>query len=406
MTEQTPPVRRRVAAAATAVTIGLGASAAGAVPAGAASTSASSASPAPAPAAVADVQVPGVPVDHLVGYDPVLDRIVASWSPPTSDSGLPVTAFDLFLDGGYLGSVGPETLAVSIGTSSGRLRVGPHTIGVRAVNTIGAGQTSSVGVVVAPTPTPPTPAPPTPTPPTPTTPPTPPTPPPTPPAPPTPDPSTPPAPPTPTPPTPTPPAPDPMPDPMPDPEGEPTPDLEAPVPGEPTDVVATPSDGAVTVRWTAPSDDGSPVESYRVTASPGDVEVEVDGDEVEARIEGLTNGTAYSFEVVAVNAFGTSRPGATAGTVVPAGRPDRPRRPRLEVRGRRILVTWDATTANGSDITAYRVRVVGRGVRVVRGQQRVVLRDLGPGRFRVRVVAINAEGRSPASPATRVRVRR
>ena len=97
------------------------------------------------------------------------------------------------------------------------------------------------------------------------------------------------------------------------------------VPGAPTGLTLTPSVGALTASWTAPTNDGgSAITGYKVqwesAASP--VPSEVTTTATSYNIIGLTNGTTYTTRVAAVNAQGTGAWSADAtavpGTPVPA----------------------------------------------------------------------------------------
>lgn len=99
-------------------------------------------------------------------------------------------------------------------------------------------------------------------------------------------------------------------------------------PAEPETVSATAGNAEATVSWTAPSDNGgSPITGYTVTSAP-------DGQicatsETSCTVAGLTNGTAYTFTVVASNDVGDSAPSAASNSVTPDadsdgdGTPDR-----------------------------------------------------------------------------------
>jgi putative cell wall-binding protein len=89
-------------------------------------------------------------------------------------------------------------------------------------------------------------------------------------------------------------------------------------PRAPTGVTATAGDRSATVRWTAPSANGSPITSYRVTASPGTRTATVGGSTTTATVTGLTNGTSYTFRVTATNARGTGPASAPSNSVRPA----------------------------------------------------------------------------------------
>ena len=92
-------------------------------------------------------------------------------------------------------------------------------------------------------------------------------------------------------------------------------------PGPPTAVSATPGNGSVSVVWTAPSNNGgSPLTGYVVTAYDAHNTAvgtcNVSAPTTTCNVGGLTNGQPYTFKVVAVNAIGTSVPGATSTSVL------------------------------------------------------------------------------------------
>jgi len=96
--------------------------------------------------------------------------------------------------------------------------------------------------------------------------------------------------------------------------------VPATVPGAPTGVAAAASDKRATVTWTAPvSDGGSAITSYTATSSPGGLTCTTpDATVTECTVTGLTNGTPYTFTVVATNAIGPSVPSAPSNTVTPS----------------------------------------------------------------------------------------
>ena len=92
-------------------------------------------------------------------------------------------------------------------------------------------------------------------------------------------------------------------------------------PGAPTNVTGVVGDASVVVSWLAPSSDGgSAVTGYTVTADGGGSQTCTTAT-LSCSVAGLTNGTAYTFTVVATNARGNSASSAPSATVTPSAPP-------------------------------------------------------------------------------------
>ncbi len=91
-------------------------------------------------------------------------------------------------------------------------------------------------------------------------------------------------------------------------------------PTAPRDVTAVPGDGQATVSWQAPESAGSyPVTNYQVRTSPGGPTCLVAAPTLSCTIGGLTNGTAYTFEVQALNGAGWGAWSNASAPVTPGG---------------------------------------------------------------------------------------
>jgi uncharacterized protein (TIGR02145 family) len=89
------------------------------------------------------------------------------------------------------------------------------------------------------------------------------------------------------------------------------------VPGPPTSVVATAGNASASVAFVAPTNNGgSAITGYTVTSSPGGITAT--GATSPINLTGLTNGTAYTFSVVATNAIGNSSPSTASIAVTPS----------------------------------------------------------------------------------------
>ncbi|WP_445081790.1 putative Ig domain-containing protein [Shewanella putrefaciens] len=92
-------------------------------------------------------------------------------------------------------------------------------------------------------------------------------------------------------------------------------------PDAPTIGAATPGDGQVSVTFAAPvNNGGSAITGYTVTSNPSNISAGGFGvTNSPILITGLTNGTAYTFTVIATNAVGNSIASAASNAVIPKG---------------------------------------------------------------------------------------
>jgi len=174
------------------------------------------------------------------------------------------------------------------------------------------------------------------------------------------------------------------------------------VPQPATGVVGTPADGAVSLTWSAPTDNGgSSVTSYAAEASPSDGPCVVTG--VTARCTGLTNGHAYTFTVTARNVAGDAKPSDPSASVVPRTVPDRPQYVDALPSNQSATVTWVAPDFDGgAPITGYSVQATpGDGTCTVDAPLHATCVGLTNGyAYTFRVVASNVAGDSRPSEAS------
>ncbi len=140
----------------------------------------------------------------------------------------------------------------------------------------------------------------------------------------------------------------------------------ATAPSVPQTVSATPGDGEVTLTWEAPANDGgSAVTGYEYryaagTAVPTETAWHSAGTSLTATIASLTNGTAYAFEVRAVNDAGEGDPAtATAAPAAPATAPSAPQNLAAAPGDRKVTLGWEPpTTDGGTAIDRYEYRYI------------------------------------------------
>ena len=136
------------------------------------------------------------------------------------------------------------------------------------------------------------------------------------------------------------------------------------VPGVPTDVTGVAVGGSVELSWTAPADEGGlppyGISSYVVRVFEGDavdpVSTQVTSDAgTTLAVSGLTNGTAYSFDVAAVNSIGTGAASVKSGVVTPVTVPSAPQGVSAAMSGlSAVTVSYAAPVSNGgSEVTLY-----------------------------------------------------
>ncbi len=129
-------------------------------------------------------------------------------------------------------------------------------------------------------------------------------------------------------------------------------------PGAPTIGTGTSGNASASVTWTAPATNGgNAITGYVVTpyiAGTAQATQTFNTTATTETVTGLTNGTAYTFKVAAINGVGTGTQSAASNSVTPATTPGAPTIGTATSGNASATVTWTAPTVNGgSAITGY-----------------------------------------------------
>ncbi len=181
-------------------------------------------------------------------------------------------------------------------------------------------------------------------------------------------------------------------------------------PDPPTNVTAVHGNAQATISWNAPGYAGtSPINTYTITASPGGITKAVSGSTLSTVFIGLTNGTTYTFTIVATNATGNSAASAPSNAVTPRVPtvPTQPFNVSATAGHLRATVAWSPPIDNGdSAITGYTVRSTPGSVTVSAGPSATsaVVTGLSANTsYTFTVVATNGIGDSqPSAPSNSV----
>ncbi len=174
----------------------------------------------------------------------------------------------------------------------------------------------------------------------------------------------------------------------------------ATVPGTPTAVTATGGNASAVVNWTAPSNGGSAITGYTVTANPGGATVIVGGGATSVTVSGLADGTSYTFTVYATNAIGNGPASTPSAAVTPATVPGMPAGVTATAGNASAVVSWTAPSSGGSAITGYTVTANpgGATANVAGGTTSATVSGLTNGSsYTFTVYATNAAGNGAAS---------
>ncbi len=177
------------------------------------------------------------------------------------------------------------------------------------------------------------------------------------------------------------------------------------LPGAPTGLSGTPSSGQVALSWTAPSNGGANITSYKIyqgTSSGGETLLLSTGNSNTTYTStGLTNGTTYYYEVSAVNSVGEGSKSSEANAT-PGGVPGAPTGGNAYSETGHAQIYWTAPSNNGSPISSFSIyRSTTSGGETYIGSNGVTsYNDTSSGvtnTYYYEVAATNAFGQGPLS---------
>ena len=170
------------------------------------------------------------------------------------------------------------------------------------------------------------------------------------------------------------------------------------VPDAPSIGTATAGNGQASVSFTAPvSNGGRVITGYTITSTPGNIAVS--GTTSPFVVTGLTNGTSYTFKVVATNVAGNSTASSNSNSVTPIGAPVSPTNVIASAGITNASISFTAPVSNGgSAIIDYTVTSNPGGFAATGSNSPITVTGLTNGiSYMFSVVARNSIGNSVAS---------
>ena len=173
------------------------------------------------------------------------------------------------------------------------------------------------------------------------------------------------------------------------------------MPYAPASLVATAGNAQISVAFTAGVAGGSPISNYKYSTDGGATYTECTPSQTGSPIviTGLTNGTAYTVKLKAVNANGDGAESAESNSVIPSTTPDAPVSLIATAGDTQISVAFTAGATGGSAITGYKYSLNG-GVYTTAAQTAspIVITGLTNGTpYTVKLKAVNVNGEGAES---------
>ncbi|SOD72397.1 fibronectin type III domain protein [Jatrophihabitans sp. GAS493] len=152
----------------------------------------------------------------------------------------------------------------------------------------------------------------------------------------------------------------------------------------------------VALSWSAPANNGEPIDFYEVDWDGGTQKCPAS----PCMITGLTNGTQYQFTVRAHNGVGFSQPSAASAPAQPNTVPDAATGLQTSnPKDGQLDIAWKAAQSKGTPVLSYVVSWPG-GAANVTGTSATVTGLNNDAVTTIRVVAVNQQGPGPAATVT------
>lgn len=180
----------------------------------------------------------------------------------------------------------------------------------------------------------------------------------------------------------------------------------ATIPNKPTILSVIPGNEGALITFSPPNDNGGEeITSYTVKSFPGNF-VATDSVESQIVITGLTNGTSYTFTLIATNNVGDSQPSLPSLSVIPGRVPDAPTFvSAYAAENGQATVSFSVPYNGGFPITSYTVKSNPDDISVTGTSSPIIVQGLTNGlEYTFTVVATNIKGHSlessPSQPVT------
>jgi hypothetical protein len=174
------------------------------------------------------------------------------------------------------------------------------------------------------------------------------------------------------------------------------------VPNAPTNVTAVAGNAQATVSFTAPvSNGGTAITGYTITARPGNKTIIISNKSTSGRVTGLTNGTSYTFAVIAMNDKGIGNP-TISSSVTPSTTPGAPTNVTAVAGNAQTTVSFTAPASNGgSAITRYTITSTPGGITATTTTTSGIVTGLTNGTsYTFTIIATNTRGNSTPSSSS------